>query len=120
MTATLEGTSAYFADLPQDRIVLIDFWATWCGPCRQIAPVFDTAAANHEDIDFVKVDIDSHGDLAQDYDISAVPTLRASRDGVVVGRVHGAIPGRELDNVIDKIRGLDMDYVRRELGLDTP
>ncbi|HSP37300.1 MAG TPA: thioredoxin [Frankiaceae bacterium] len=105
-----------FADPGKDSgIVLVDFWASWCGPCRSFAPVFEKAAEKHGDVLFGKVDTEAEQALAGVAQISSIPTLMAFRDGVLVFRQPGALPAAALETVIEKVRELDMDDVRRKL-----
>jgi thioredoxin 1 len=95
-------------------IVLVDWWASWCGPCRNFAPVFEQAAEKHADVIFGKVDTEAEQELAGAAQISSIPTLMAFRDGILVFRQPGALPAQALETVIEKVRELDMDDVRRQ------
>lgn len=115
MTTTL--TAANFEDtVTGNDIVLVDFWASWCGPCRMFAPVFENAAAANPDIVFGKVDTEAEQPLAGAAGIRSIPTLMAFRDGVLVFSQPGALPAAALDTVIAEVRSLDMDQVRAQLA----
>ena len=104
------------ATVSDNDIVLLDFWASWCGPCRVFAPIFETASAKHEDIVFGKVDTEAEQELAAKFGIASIPTLMAFREGVLVFSQPGALPESSLEQVIGAVEELDMDEVRTKVA----
>ncbi len=115
--ATVTATGDTFRDLIlENDIVLVDFWAAWCGPCRMFAPVFEKASQKHEDVVFAKVDTEAEQALAGAAGITSIPTLMAFREGILVFAQPGALPAPALEQVIDAVKSLDMEAVRAEIA----
>jgi thioredoxin 1 len=117
--ATVKLTTEKFDEVTkQDGIVLVDFWAGWCGPCLRFAPVYERASEKHGDIVFGKVDTEDteNFELSTRFDIRSIPTIMAVRDGVIVFAQPGALPESALESLISQVRELDMDDVRKQLA----
>ena len=118
---TVDLTEQTFADtIAGNDIVLVDWWASWCGPCRMFAPIFEEAAATHPDLVFAKVDTEANQALAGSAGIQSIPTLMVFREQVLVFSQPGALPAAALEDLITQVRALDMDEVHRSVAESAP
>ena len=116
MTTQALTAASFEQTVLNNDIVLVDFWAAWCGPCRAFAPGFDKASATHPDIIFGKVDTEAEQSLAATARITSIPTLMAFREGILVFSQPGSLPASALEQVIAQIRGIDMDDIRKSVA----
>jgi thioredoxin 1 len=115
--ATIELTTDNFTSHVQDDdILLVDFWASWCGPCQQFAPTYEKASEAHPDVTFGSINTEEQRELASAAGISSIPTLMAFREGILVFAQPGALPPQALEQVITGVKGLDMEDVRRQIA----
>ena len=115
--STIDVTEDTFQEtVTQDGIVFVDAWADWCGPCKQFAPTYEKASEKHTDVTFAKLDTEANQQLASALEIQAIPTLMAFRDGILIYQNAGALPPAAFDDLVQQVKDLDMDDVRRQIA----
>ncbi|WP_084078765.1 thioredoxin [Demequina sp. NBRC 110057] len=115
--ATVDLTTETFEEtVTKDGIVLVDFWAEWCGPCKRFSPIYDASSETNTEVVHAKVDTEAEQQLGAQFGVTAIPTLMAFRDGIMVFQQAGALPAPQLQQVVDAVAGLDMDEVRAKLA----
>jgi len=114
--ATTHVSEQNFETTIQEGTVLLDWWASWCGPCRAFAPIFEAASERHPNVVFGKIDTEQEQGLASAFDVRSIPTIMAFRDGILLFAQPGMLDGPQLDDLIEKLQALDMDDIRRQIA----